>query len=132
MGVLLHISRLTFRGSNDPMIRKNPIVFSKNSTAGWRAAAPLRWLCVALLLATFGICPAVEVRGQGQAQPEGTARPAPKKKYTLRVTNEGITGVSLKADKGKLSGIAVDLSKRLGAKVILGPTTEKEAITVEF
>jgi hypothetical protein len=78
-----------------------------------------------------GVFLTVNARPQGQTPQSATRQPL-KKKYTLRITKEGITGVSLKADKAKLSEIAADLAKRLGVKVILGPNMQKEAITVEF
>ena len=114
------------------MIQQNAPAVVRKSTAAWTVTPHLRIMFFALLTVTLGIFLATDARPRGQAQPEGPARPTPKKKYTLRITKEGITGVSLKADKAKLSDIAVDLSKRLGAKVMLGPTMEKEAITVEF
>jgi hypothetical protein len=86
----------------------------------------------ALLIAASGIFLAPDARPQGQTQPQSAARPAPKKKYRLRITEGDIIGVSLKADKARMTEIAADLSKRLGTRVILGPSLTKEAITVEF
>jgi type II secretory pathway component GspD/PulD (secretin) len=101
------------------------------SNAALMVSLYLRILFFALLIATSGTFLIVAARPQGQTQPV-TAKPAPKKKFRLRITKGYITGVSLKADKAKMSEIAADLSKRLGARVILGPTMSKEAITVEF
>lgn len=77
--------------------------------------------------------------GQSLQTPQATPEPqssskkaAAKKKYTLRITREGVTGVSLKAEKAKISEIAADLSKQIGVRVLLGASMEKEAITVEF
>jgi type II secretory pathway component GspD/PulD (secretin) len=92
----------------------------------------LRIMFFALLIATSGAFLTVAARPQGQTLPQSAAKPAPKKKFRLRITKGYLTGVSLKADKAKMSEIAADLSKRLGARVILGPTMSKEAITVEF
>jgi len=86
---------------------------------------------VVFLVATSGTLNVV-VGFQGQTKPQSAAKPAAKNKFRLRVTKGYVTGVSLKAEKAKLSEIAVDLSKRLGARVILGPGMTKEAITVEF
>ena len=105
-------------------------VASKN-TASRNLSSCLSVAGLALLMAAQGVFLSVQSSPLVQ-KPQSAAKPPVKKKYTLRITKEGITGVSLKADKAKLSEIAVDLSKRLGAKVILGPTMEKEAITVEF
>jgi hypothetical protein len=101
------------------------------SKATLRVSTYLRILFFALLIATSGTLLIVAARPQGQTQPV-TAKPAPKKKFRLRITKGYVTGVSLKADKAKMSAIAADLSKLLGALVILGPTMSKEAITVEF
>lgn len=98
----------------------------------WRVSPYLRIMFCALLIATSGTFLVVDASPPGQAQPQGAAKPAPKKKYRLRITKGEITGVSLKANKAKMSEIAADLSKRLGTQVILGPTMRKEAITVEF
>lgn len=105
--------------------------FASKSTAASGASPYLQVVFFALLIATLGIFLVVDARAQGQTQP-GTAKPVPKKKHRLRLTKGYITGVSLKADKAKMSEIAADLSKRLGAQVILGPTMRQEAITVEF
>jgi hypothetical protein len=113
------------------MTQQNPFAVASDSTAAWRVLPYLRMIFVALLIATSANFLTVAARPQGQTQP-GAAQPAPKKKHRLRITKGYITGVSLKADKAKMSEIAADLSKRLGARVILGPTMSKEAITVEF
>jgi hypothetical protein len=101
------------------------------SNAALMVSLYLRIMFLALLIATSGTFLTVAARPQGQTQ-SGAAKPAPKKKFRLRITKGYITGVSLKADKAKMSEIAADLSKRLGARVILGPTMSREAITVEF
>jgi hypothetical protein len=85
----------------------------------------------ALLVAIQGKCEPANARFLVQTQ-HSAAKPQGKKKYRLKITTEGVVGISLKADKAKLSEIAVELSKRLGTKIILGPGMEKEAITVEF
>jgi hypothetical protein len=114
------------------MTRLQPQKGFDGSNAALMVSLYLRIMFFALLIATPGIFLAVDVRAQGQTQPQSAARPAPKKKYRLRITKGYITGVSLKADKVRMTDIAVELSKRLGARVILGPTMTKEAITVEF
>lgn len=90
-------------------------------------------LSCAIFTATQGSF--LTIVGQPKVQapaPQTAAKPPAKKTYTLRITKEGITGVSLKADKSKFTEIAADLSKGLGVKVILGASLIKEAITVEF
>jgi len=113
------------------MTPQNPFPVASKSTVAWSILPYLPIVFSALLIATSGFFLPVDARPQGQTQPQGT-RPAAKKKYRLRITKGYITVVSLKADKARMSEIAADLSKRLGARVILGPTMAKEAITVEF
>jgi hypothetical protein len=114
------------------MTRLQPQKGFDGSNAALMVLLNLRIMFFALLLATSGTFLAMDVRAQGQTQPQSAARPAPKKKFRLRITKGYITGVSLKADKVRMTDIALELSKRLGARVILGPTMTKEAITVEF
>src|ERR1700687_1963469 len=116
-----------------PMTDQNGFRDASVTTASGTLRSCLQVMLLALLMAAPGAFPAVDCQPQTQTQSPQTAPKRPlKKRYTLRITKEGITGVSLKADRAKLSEIAADLSKRLGAKVILGATMEKEAITVEF
>jgi type II secretory pathway component GspD/PulD (secretin) len=114
------------------MTHENTFAVASKSNAALMVSPYLRIMFVALLIATSGAFLTVAARPQGQTLPQSAAKPAPKKKFRLRITKGYITGVSLKADKAKMSEIAADLSKRLGARVILGPTMSKEAITVEF
>lgn len=65
--------------------------------------------------------------GAAQAQ---TPAPAPPP-YTLRVTaQDGSINVALTADGVRLSALAADLSKRLGAPVTLGPSLAEETLSV--
>lgn len=113
------------------MTHENPFAIASKSNAALMVSVYMRVIFFALLIATSGTFLIVAARPQGQTQPVA-AKPAPKKKFRLRITKGYVTGVSLKADKAKMSEIAADLSKRLGARVILGPTMSKEALTVEF
>jgi type II secretory pathway component GspD/PulD (secretin) len=69
---------------------------------------------------------------QTAAQPQKTTKPAVVKKYKLRVTKGDVIGISLKADKAKITDVANDLAKRLGTRISLAPNVAKEMITVEF
>jgi hypothetical protein len=120
------------RPGKTAVIHQSPFRVASKSTAVLRASPYLRIMFFALLVATAGIFLPVEVRPQGQTQPQSAAKPAPTKKHRLRITKGYITGLSLKADKAKMSEIATDLSKRLGPQVILGPSLKKKRITVEF
>ena len=80
-----------------------------------------------------GVVPAAAGQSPVQTpQSQSSSKPKAKKRYTLRITREEVTGISLKAEKASLSEIAADLAKQLGARVVLGPSMQKEAITVEF
>lgn len=117
------------------MNQPNPFAVVNESTESLRLSPYLRVMFLALLLAASGIFLAIDARPQEQnspAQPGGAAKPVAKKKFRLRITKGYMTGVSLKADKAKMTDLAADLSKRLGAQVILGPAMKKEALTVEF
>ena len=113
------------------MTHQNPFAVTGKPAAVWSVSSYLQVIFFALLTATSGIFLPVDARSQGQTKP-GAAKSAPKKKHRLRITKGYITGVSLKADKAKMSEIATDLSKRLGAQVVLGPTMKGQAITIEF
>ncbi|MEP6569206.1 MAG: hypothetical protein ABJC10_05470 [Acidobacteriota bacterium] len=89
-------------------------------------------MLVVLLITVSTAFTATVVRAQAQTPPRNAGKPPAKKKFKLRVTREGVIGVSLKAEKTKMSELVAELSKRLGVKVMLGPGLAKEAITVEF
>jgi hypothetical protein len=55
-----------------------------------------------------------------------------KPAFTLRVKTKPILNLSLKAEKAKLVDVSEELSKRLKVRVFLGPTMEKQLISVEF
>ena len=113
------------------MSHQNSFVVAGESTA---TAWYLRGVLFALLISTSGFF-GVEAKAQAQnspAPPQGASKITPKKRHKLSITKGEIIGLSLKADKAKMSEIAADLSTRLGAKVILGPNMAKEAITTEF
>ena len=113
------------------MTYPSPLAVAGKSAAAWRVFSYLPVLFFALLVVTSGIFLPLDTRSQEPTQPRA-AKPAPRKKHRLRITKGYLTSMNLKADKAKMSDIAADLSKRLGAKVILGPTMRGEAITVEF
>jgi len=67
-----------------------------------------------------------------QEQPK-TEKPAnAKPNFALSVKSEPVTIVSLKADKVKLVDIASELSKRLKTQVFVGPSLQKEVVSIEF
>lgn len=67
--------------------------------------------------------------------PEKKTEPAakdPKLPFTLRVTNDQIIGLSLKAKDVSLKEIAAELSKQLKIPVLLTSIVEKHMVTVNF
>ena len=56
----------------------------------------------------------------------------PKLPFTLRVTNDQIIGLSLKAQDVRLKEIAAELSKRLKIPILLTSIIEKHMVTVNF
>jgi len=70
---------------------------------------------------------ATAVQGATAAQQARPAAPA----YTLTVTKDGGTFVTLKARDAKLADVAADLARRLNAKVIVGASLKDEKITVD-
>jgi len=64
---------------------------------------------------------------------ENTTAAQGQQAHTLTVTSDNqLILVSLKAEGASLSAIAADLEKRLRARVFLGPTLQKETISVSF
>jgi len=117
------------------MSHQNSFVVVSESTAASGSSVYLRGVLFAVLICTTGFFLGVDAKAQSQnspAPPKGAAKLSPKKKHMLRITKGEIIGLSLKADKTKMSEIAADLAKSLGTQVILGPNMAKEAITVEF
>jgi hypothetical protein len=56
----------------------------------------------------------------------------PKLPFTLRITNDQIIGISLKAQDVRLKEIAAELSKRLKIPILLTPIAEKHLVTANF
>ncbi len=86
----------------------------------WRRASLCGTALAFALLAT--------VHGTEQ---NAAAKPA-QKAYTLTVTKDGTTMVTLTAADAKVSEIAADLATRVGAQVITGPSLKDEKITTQF
>jgi hypothetical protein len=61
-------------------------------------------------------------------QPAKAVKPA----FTLRITTEGIIGLSLKAEDVKLSEIAAELSKKLKIPVVVSTIMQKQRVTTNF
>jgi len=117
------------------MSHQNAFAVGGWSTGPSSRSLYLRGVLFALLISIAGGFLRVDANPQAQnspAPPQGASRTTPKKRHKLRITKGEIIGISLKAEKAKMSEIAADLSKRLGTKVILGSNMAKETLTVEF
>jgi hypothetical protein len=57
---------------------------------------------------------------------------AVKPSFTLRVTTDGIIGLSLKSEDVKLSEIAAELSRKLKIPVVLSTIMQKQRVTTNF
>ena len=62
--------------------------------------------------------------------PQKSVKPRPE--FTLQVSNEGLIGVSLKAEKASLPRIAADLSRKLKVPVLVGRSIQTNEVTVDF
>lgn len=100
---------------------------------------PLLLLQLALF-ATISVLSAHAVVAQ-TADPKPPAAPEkkteqaakdPKLPFTLRITNDQIIGVSLKAKDISLKAIAAELAKQLKIPVMVTPIAEKQMVTVNF
>lgn len=67
------------------------------------------------------------------APPQTTSAQHTRPSYSLNVTSKlGFIDVTLKAEGASLSEIAADLSKRLGARIVVGPSIRQEKISVSL
>lgn len=113
------------------MIHNNPITVNGTKVSVGRVSAHALLMFVAILVAASASSLRVNAMPQQPVRP-AAAKSRPKQTYRLRITEGHIIGVSLKANKTRMTEIAAALSKRLGAQVVLGTSVSKEAITVEF
>jgi hypothetical protein len=102
-------------------------------------------LRLALLLAV-SIATHVLVAAQNEAKPNEATKPTPAREeaarasdnkdsklpFTLRVTDDQVLGISLKAKEVRLAEIAPELSKKLKIPVVLTPIIERHVVTVNF
>jgi type II secretory pathway component GspD/PulD (secretin) len=85
----------------------------------------------ALLVVTTSVSVMFAARPFESAQ-GGAGQPA-QRPFTLTAsTQDGIPEVSVNAENARLSDIAADLSRALGAPVFVGPSLTNETITVQF
>ena len=100
---------------------------------------------IRLIVGLIVLC-ALNVFGQEAPKPEQDAKapvkseeskPQEEKKtdklpFTLSVKTKPILNISLKAEKIRLVEIAAELSKRLKTPVFVGPTLQKEVVSIEY
>lgn len=112
------------------MIQKKSLTVSLTKAAHGTVPLYPRVVAFVFLIVTYAVFLPIDVHAQAPKQP-GTSRPT-KKSHQLRITDGDIMGVSLKAEKARMTDIAADLAKRLNTSVRVGPSLQKEALTVEF
>lgn len=91
-------------------------------------------LIVLVAFFAFAVTTAQTEQSSDAAAPSAPKPQAKESKvpFTLRVTNDQIIGISLKAQDVKLKEIAAELSRRLKIPVLLTPIVEKHPITTNF
>ena len=88
---------------------------------------------IAVVLIMVGLAVGQEPTQPAKQEQPKTEKPAnAKPNFALSVKSEPVTIVSLKADKVKLVDIASELSKRLKTQVFVGPSLQKEVVSIEF
>jgi hypothetical protein len=91
--------------------------------------------CLAAALTLFAF---VSISAQSEkttplpVEPASNKTQPAKQPFTLRVTNDQIIGISLKAQDVKLKEIAAELQKRLKIPILMTPIVEKHPITTNF
>jgi hypothetical protein len=96
-------------------------------------ARPVLAVIVLLLALSAGIAQTDGAKS-ASSKPTGTEQPAkePKLPFTLRITDDQIIGISLKAQDVKLKEITTELSRRLKIPIFVTPILEKHPVTVNF
>lgn len=77
----------------------------------------------------------VGITGLVNAQPRkhtSTKSVKPRPEFTLKVSNEGVIGVSLKAEKTSLARIGAELTRKLKVPVLVGAAAQTHEVTVDF
>src|SRR2546421_1125800 len=85
-----------------------------------------------LLLLTFVVAAAQAQKPSPAQAPVNEQAKESKPPFTLRITNDQIIGISLKAQDIKLKDIAAELSRRLKIPILLTAIVEKHPITTNF
>lgn len=109
----------------------NPLFFKSSFLI--RAKTPV--LAAALILFALISVPAQSEKTAPLPVQPATEKTRPaesKQPFTLRVTNDQIIGISLKAQDVKLKEIAAELSRRLKIPILMTPIVEKHAVTTNF
>ena len=91
-------------------------------------------LATLLAVAVFAVATAQTEKTASATQPSVSNEQTKEAKvpFTLRITNDQIIGISLKAQDVKLKEVASELSRRLKIPVLLTPIVERHPITTNF
>ena len=103
----------------------------------------MRFFTLIILLAIPAAAGAMQEKGGGvkeaappsqaqQKDPAGRKAVPPAQPWRLRVSKTAPYLVTLNATKARLTDIAADLGRQLGAPVFLSPVMEKQRVTLEF
>src|SRR5687768_8325248 len=111
----------------------HPILFNKHfSEVVLSSRVMFKKLTRGLLLSSAlltGITSLVVAQPQ-KPNPQKPVKPRPE--FTLQVSNEGLIGVSLQAEKALLPRIAADLSRKLKVPVLVGRSVQTHEVTADF
>jgi hypothetical protein len=95
-----------------------------------RRALPMVFMLAA---GTLVVCQAQSgMEAPAPSKPADQPAKAVKPPFTLRVTNDQIIGISLKAEEIKLTEIAAELSRRLKIPVVVSTIMQKHRVTTNF
>ena len=90
------------------------------------------WLPLTFLLIGLSVSVSAQSDSQ-QPAPEAPPKTAKQaKSFSVRVTTENVTAVSITAKDAKLSEIAAEISKQLKIPVTLSPVMQKQVVSVSF
>lgn len=98
-----------------------------------RIHSPLQGMgMIACLLLLFVSAVGQEAAQPAQQDPPKTEKTAAKPNFVLSIKTAPLLNFSLKADKVKLVDIAAEMAKRLKTQVFVGPSLQKEVVSIEF
>lgn len=87
---------------------------------------------VVVLLVLFGTAVGQETGQPAKLDQPNAEKQTAKPNFVLSVKTTPLLNISLKADKVKLVDIAIEMAKRLKTQVFVGPSLQKEVVSMEF